>query len=62
MAVLWDAARELLSVEEAAKDLGVRQSAIYTWAWRKTIPSVRMDLRLFFDRKDLDKLRAAPLS
>ena len=60
MAVLWDAARELLTVEEAAKYLGVKQSAIYTLAWRKTIPSVRMDYRLLFDRDDLDKVRAEP--
>ncbi len=62
MAVLWDAARELLTVEEAARYLGVKQSAIYTWAWRKTIPSVRMDFRLHFDRDDLDKLRGESLS
>lgn len=61
MAVLWDASRELLTVEEAAKYLGVKQSAIYTWAWRKTIPSVRMDFRLLFDQDDLDKLRGESL-
>lgn len=61
MAVLWDAARELLTVEEAARYLGVKQSELYTLAWRKTIPSVRMDYRLLFDREDLDKLRDEPL-
>ena len=62
MAVLWDAARELLNVEEAAQYLAVKQSEIYAWAWKKTIPSVRRDSRLFFDREDLDKVRAASLS
>jgi len=46
----------LLSVEEAAMYLGVRKSTIYSWAWRRKIPSVKMGRRLLFDRQDLDRI------
>ena len=46
----------LISVEEAAKYLGVQKSTIYSWAWRRKIPSVKMGRRLLFDREDLDRM------
>ena len=55
MAVYWDKKR-LLSVEEAARYLGVQKSTIYSWAWRRKIPSVKMGRRLLFDREDLDRV------
>ena len=48
--------KRLLSVEEAATYLGVRKSTIYSWAWRRKIPSVKMGRRLLFDLKDLDRI------
>jgi len=48
--------RRLLSVEEAAKYLGVQKSTIYAWAWRRKIPSVKIGRRLLFDREDLDQI------
>ncbi len=55
MPVFWDEKR-LVSVEEAAKYLGVQKSTIYSWAWRRKIPSVKMGRRLLFDREDLDQM------
>ncbi len=55
MPVFWDEKR-LVSVEEAAKYLGVQKSTIYSWAWRRKIPSVKMGRRLLFDREDLDRM------
>ena len=55
MAVYWDKKR-LISVEETAKYLGVQKSTIYSWAWRRKIPSVKMGRRLLFDREDLDRM------
>jgi len=46
----------LLSVQEAATYLGVQKSTIYSWAWRRKIPSVKMGRRLLFDREDLDRI------
>ncbi len=46
----------LLSVEDAATYLGVQKSTIYSWAWRRKIPSVKMGRRLLFDREDLDRI------
>jgi len=48
--------KRLLSVEEAAMYLGVRKSTIYSWSWRRKIPSVKMGRRLLFDRQDLDRI------
>ena len=56
MAVLWDASRELLTVEEAAKYFGVQKSTIYSWTWRRKIPSVKMGRRLLFNQEDLDRI------
>ena len=55
MAVYWDKNR-LLSVEETAKYLGVQKSTIYSWAWRRKIPSVKIGRRLLFDQEDLDRM------
>ena len=55
MAVFWDEKR-LISVEDAAQYLGVQKSTIYSWAWRRKIPSVKMGRRLLFDREDLDRV------
>ncbi|MCZ6625220.1 MAG: helix-turn-helix domain-containing protein [Deltaproteobacteria bacterium] len=48
--------KRLLSVAEAATYLGVQKSTIYSWAWRRKIPSVKMGRRLLFDREDLDRM------
>ncbi|MCH7804336.1 MAG: helix-turn-helix domain-containing protein [Acidobacteria bacterium] len=55
MTVFW-AKKRLISVAEAAKYLGVQKSTIYSWAWRRKIPSVKMGRRLLFDREDLDRM------
>jgi len=48
--------KRLISVADAAKYLGVQKSTIYSWAWRRKIPSVKMGRRLLFDREDLDRV------
>ncbi len=48
--------KRLLGVEDAAKYLGVQKSTMYSWAWRRKIPSVKMGRRLLFDREDLDRM------
>jgi len=48
--------KRLISVEEAAKYLGVQKSTIYSGASRRKIPSVKMGRRLLFDREDLDRM------
>jgi len=48
--------KRLISVEDAARYLGVKKSTIYSWAWRRKIPSVKMGRRLLFDREDLDRM------
>ncbi len=55
MPVFWDEKR-LVSVEDAAKYLGVQKSTIYSWASRRKIPSVKMGRRLLFDQEDLDRM------
>ena len=55
MGAFWGEKR-LISVEDAARYLGVQKSTIYSWAWRRKIPSVKMGRRLLFDREDLDQL------
>ncbi len=55
MTVFW-AKKRLISVEDAARYLGVKKSTIYSWAWRRKIPSVKMGRRLLFDREDLDRM------
>jgi len=52
MTVFWGEKR-LISVEEAAKYLGVQKSTIYSWAWRRKIPSVKMGRRLLFERSKI---------
>ena len=48
--------KRLISVEDAARYLGVQKSTTYSWAWRRKIPSVKMGRRLLFDREDLDQM------
>ncbi len=55
MSVFW-AEKRLISVEDAARYLGVQRSTIYSWAWRRKIPSVKMGRRLLFDQEDLDRM------
>ncbi len=57
MALLLDAAKKrLLSVEDAAKYLGVQKRTIYLWASQEKIPSVHIGRRLLFDQEDLDRM------
>ncbi len=51
--------KRLISVEDAAKYLGVQKSTIYSWAWRRKIPTVKIGRRLLFDQEDLDRMIAA---
>jgi len=51
--------KRLISVEDAARYLGVQKSTVYSWAWRRKIPSVKMGRRLLFDQEDLDRMIAA---
>jgi len=55
MPAYWGEKR-LISVEDAAKYLGVQKSTMYSWAWRRKIPSVKMGRRLLFDQEDLDRM------
>ncbi len=48
--------KRLISVEDAAKYLGVQKSTMYSWASRRKIPSVKMGRRLLFDQEDLDRM------
>jgi len=53
---VFGAEKRLISVEDAARYLGVQKSTIYSWAWRRKIPSVKMGRRLLFDQEDLDRM------
>jgi len=53
---VFGAEKRLISVEDAARYLGVQKSTIYYWAWRRKIPSVKMGRRLLFDQEDLDRM------
>jgi len=55
MTVYW-AEERLISVEDAARYLGVQKNTIYSWARRRKIPSVKMGRRLLFDQEDLDRM------
>ena len=48
--------RRLIDIEEAAHYLGLKKSTLYSWAWSRKIPSVKMGRRLLFDLKDLDEM------
>ncbi len=48
--------KRLISVEDAARYLRVEKSTIFSWVWRRKIPSVKMGRRLLFDREDLDQM------
>ena len=54
----------LLTVDEAADVLRVKKSTVYTWAYRKQIPSQKVGKALRFRREDLEawlKAQARPL-
>jgi len=53
---VFGAEKRLISVEDAARYLGVQKSTIYSWVWRRKIPSVKMGRRLLFDQEDLDRM------
>jgi len=55
MTVYW-AEERLISVDDVARYLGVQKSTIYSWVWRRKIPSVKMGRRLLFDQEDLDRM------
>ena len=57
MAIPLDPDKERLTVEEAAKYLGVHPSTIQSWASQKELSSVGEGRRLLFHRKDLDRMR-----
>ncbi len=59
MVALSDAVKRLLSVEEAAKYLGVQKSTIHSWASQKKIPVVHIGRRLLFNQEDLDRVLEA---
>ena len=44
----------LLTVEEAAKLLRVKKQTLYTWAYRRQIPSQKVGKALRFRQKDLE--------
>ena len=44
----------LLTVEEAARILRVRKSTLYTWAYRRQIPTQKVGKALRFRQKDLE--------
>lgn len=44
----------LLTVDEVAKLLSVKKSTLYTWAYRKQIPSQKVGKMLRFRREDIE--------
>lgn len=45
---------QLLTVEDAARILRVSKNTLYTWAYRRQIPSQKVGLSLRFKREDLE--------
>ena len=55
---------QLLTVEEASQILRVKSNTLYTWAYRRQIPSQKVGKALRFRRKDLEdwlKVQARPV-
>lgn len=48
--------KRLIGIEEAATYLGIKKATLYSWASKRSVPSVKMGRRLLFDLKDLDEL------
>ncbi len=48
--------KRLISVEDAAKYLGVQERTIYSWASQEQIPSVHIGRRLLFNQEELDRM------
>ena len=46
---------DLLTVDEAAEFLRVKKTTLYTWAYRRQIPSQKVGGTLRFRRGDLDR-------
>jgi excisionase family DNA binding protein len=46
---------DLLTVDEAAEFLRVKKTTLYTWAYRRQIPSQKVGGALRFRRGDLDR-------
>ena len=44
----------LLTVDETASLLRIKKSTLYTWAYRKQIPSQKVGRNLRFRRQDLE--------
>ncbi len=44
----------LMTIEEAAQFLRVKKSTVYTWAYRRQIPSQKVGKSLRFRREDLE--------
>jgi len=54
----------LLTVDEAAAFLRIKRNTLYTWAYRKQIPSQKVGKALRFRREDLEawlKAQARPV-
>lgn len=49
----------LLDIHEAARVLGVRESTLYTWAYRGKIPSQKVGRLLKFSEKKLQEWLAS---
>ena len=47
--------KPLLTVEEAAEILRVRKSTLYTWAYRRQVPSQKVGKSLRFRQQDLER-------
>jgi excisionase family DNA binding protein len=45
-----------MTVKEAAEYLAVPVTTLYTRAWQRTMPFVRLGRSIRFDRRDLDQM------
>jgi excisionase family DNA binding protein len=55
----------LLTIEEAARALRVKKSTLYTWSYRRQIPSQKVGKALRFRQRDLEswlKSQARPVT
>jgi len=55
---------QLLTPEETARILRIKESTLYTWAYRRQIPSQKVGKSLRFRREDLEawlKAQARPV-
>jgi len=47
--------QSMLTVDELANFLNVKKSTLYTWAYRKQIPSQKVGKALRFSREDIER-------